>query len=100
MDLLSITASVLAISEVVGKIIFIYKNYIANTKNAPNNLRIILIKVGSIKYVFKTLELLLPKNNLGVYSTILQKLRDNNSTLKRYSWALKVFKELFPEQVE
>jgi len=100
MDPLSITASVLAISEVAGKIISVCKSYIASARDAPNDLRIILIEVGSVKCVLETLELLLPKDNLGAHSAILQKLGDDGSALEGCSRALKALEELFPEQVE
>jgi hypothetical protein len=62
MDPISTVASVIAPVQVVDRIISLCKAYITGVYNAPADLRAILIKVGSIKYILEVIELLgLPK---------------------------------------
>jgi hypothetical protein len=100
MDPLSITASVLAIIEVADKIISVCKSYISTVRDAPIDLRTILIEVGGVKCVLEALEVLLHAEDRDMNSTILQKLGDDGSALEGCNQALKALETLFPAQVE
>jgi hypothetical protein len=71
MDLLSITASVIAITQIADKIVSVCKGYINTVKDAPKDLRSIVIEVGSLKCVLEVLQLWLSGQN-GGHSEILK----------------------------
>ena len=58
MDPLSITASAIAILGLTEKIIAACKAYVLSVKDAPEDLRIILINLGGLKAVIETLDFL------------------------------------------
>jgi hypothetical protein len=57
MDPVSLTASVIAMIGLAKEIITVCTNYIQHVKDAPKDLRSILIEVGSVKCVLETLRL-------------------------------------------
>lgn len=59
MDPLSITASVIAVIGLAGKIISLCQGYVNTMKGAPSDLRTIMVETGSLKSVVRSLEFLL-----------------------------------------
>jgi hypothetical protein len=58
MDPLSAAASVIAVVQIADRIIDLCRAYITGVKDAPAELRAILIAVGSVKCVLEVIELL------------------------------------------
>jgi hypothetical protein len=96
MDPLSAAASVIAVVQIADRIIDLCKAYITGVKDAPVDLRAILIEVGSVKCVLEVIELLDSTGN-GVSTIhgveILEKLR---SPLEGCKEALNALEALFP----
>lgn len=57
MDPLSIAASTFAIVQIADRIITLCKVYISGVRDAPGELRLIIIEVGSVKCLLEALEL-------------------------------------------
>jgi hypothetical protein len=62
MDPLSLAAGVIAIIQFTDKIISVCKSYVTTTKDAPNDLQVIIVEAGSVKCV---LELVIPRSDNG-----------------------------------
>jgi hypothetical protein len=60
MDPLSITASVIAIIQISTKIVSICADYIRYVKDAPSDLRKIMLEAAAAKGIFEALSLLAP----------------------------------------
>jgi hypothetical protein len=58
MDPLSAASSVIAVVQIADRIIDLCRAYITGVKDAPAELRAILIEVGSVKCVLEVIELL------------------------------------------
>ena len=98
MDPLSAAASVIAVVQIADRIIDMCKAYIMGVKDAPADLRAILIEVGSVKCVLEVIELL--DTSGGAQSMvhgveILEKLRGPLVGCKE---ALNSLENLFPPQ--
>lgn len=98
MDPLSAAASVIAVVQIADRIIDMCKTYITGVKDAPADLRAILIEVGSVKCVLEVIELL--DTSCGGESLvhgveILEKLR---GPLEGCKEALDSLETLFPTQ--
>lgn len=92
MDPVSITASVIAIIQIAEKIVSVCKDYIATVKDAPSDLRTILIEVGSLKCVLEALELSVS----GELSDILQKLGSPDGPIEGCKQALALLERQLP----
>jgi hypothetical protein len=96
MDPLSVASSVIAVVQIADRVIDLCKVYITGVKDAPADLRTILIEVGSVKCVLEVIELLDPSGN-GVSTVgsveILEKLQGPVEGCKE---ALKALEALFP----
>jgi hypothetical protein len=60
MDPLSITSSVIAIIQISTKIVSVCSDYIRDVKDAPSDLRKVMLEVAAVKGIFEALGLLLP----------------------------------------
>lgn len=98
MDPLSTAASVIAVVQIADRIIDLCKAYITGVKDAPSELRAILIEVGSVKCVLEVIELLdTSGNKSGTCAVeILEKLQ---GPLEGCKEALKSLEALFPPQL-
>ena len=100
MDPLSLTASVIAIIQLADRIISVCKEYVTTVKDAPNDLRVIIIEAGSVKCVLELLELLIPRGDNDNISVILEKLRTSHGPIEGCKQALTALDSLFPVEVE
>jgi len=99
MDPLSITASTIAIIQIADKIISVCKDYIRTVKDAPSDLRTILIEVGSVKCVIEVLQLLVSEETDGS-SDILKKLKRDDGPVAGCKEALTVLENQLPKPQE
>jgi hypothetical protein len=90
MDPLSITASVITVVGLAGKIISLCNSYVSAIKEAPDDLCNILIEVGSVKCILETLQLRL------TLSPFMQSIEAVNGPLKGCETALVALLKLFP----
>ncbi|KAG4438280.1 hypothetical protein IFR05_006215 [Cadophora sp. M221] len=74
MDPLSIAASTFAIVQIADRIITLCKQYLSGVHDAPTELRIIAVELGSVKCVLEVLELPSPDGSSTI-QPILEKLR-------------------------
>ena len=74
MDPLSAFSSAIAVVQLADRIAELCKAYITGVKDAPADLRAILIEVGSLKCVLEVIELLDPSKGGSSHVTILAKL--------------------------
>jgi hypothetical protein len=95
MDVLTVTAGVIAIIQIADKIISTCKDYITTVKDAPRDLRAITIEVGSVKNVLELLELLLQGSDDNT-SDILEKLKGPSGPIDGCREALAALDSLFP----
>jgi hypothetical protein len=93
MDPLSAAASVIAVVQIADRIIDLCKAYITGVRDAPSDLRAILIEVGSVKCVLEVIELLNPPGEADSGVEILEKLQ---GPLGECREALKSLEALFP----
>jgi Fungal N-terminal domain of STAND proteins len=96
MDPLSVTAGVIAIVQIVDRITSTCRAYITAVKDAPRDLRTIVIEVESIKCILGILELLAHGND-GDTPAILEKLNGPNGPLAGCMGVLAALDSLFPE---
>ncbi|KAI9766841.1 MAG: hypothetical protein M1839_004764 [Geoglossum umbratile] len=96
MDPLSITASVIAIIQVADRIIAACRAYITTAKDAPRDLRAIVIEVESVKSVLGVLELLVLSDGDDA-PAILGKLKGTNGPLEGCMEALTALNSLLPK---
>jgi hypothetical protein len=94
MDPLSITANVVAVIQLSDKVIEVCKNYIRSVKSAPNDLRLILVEVGSLKCVLETLELLVSSDENADHSAVVGKLKSSDGPLHGCKHALSRLEQL------
>jgi hypothetical protein len=97
MDPLSAFASAIAVVQLVDRIAELCKAYITGVKDAPADLRAILIEVGSLKCVLEVIELLDPSKGGSSNVTILAKL---NSPLQGCRGALESLEAMLPTPSE
>ncbi|KAH9220714.1 hypothetical protein DL95DRAFT_519613 [Leptodontidium sp. 2 PMI_412] len=74
MDPLSIIASTFAIVQIADRIITLCKQYLSGVHDAPAELRLIAVEVGSVKCVLEVLELPSP-DGTSTIQPILEKLK-------------------------
>jgi hypothetical protein len=96
MDPLSITASVIAIIQVADRITAACRAYITTAKDAPRDLRAIVIEVESVKSVLGVLELLVLSGGDDA-PAILGKLKGTNGPLEGCMEALTALNSLLPK---
>jgi hypothetical protein len=95
MDPVSLTASFVAMVQIADSIMSICKGYITSVKDAPRDLRAIMIEVGSVKSVLEVFESLIEGHGHDV-SSILQKLKGSSGPLEGCREALAALESLFP----
>lgn len=91
MDPLSITSSIIAMIQISDRIVSACKHYITTAKDAPRDLRTIVIEVGSVKSVLEVLESLTQGH--GDASLILDSLKEPIQHCKE---SLAALDSLFP----
>lgn len=100
MDPLSITASIIAVTQLAGKIVSVCAKYVRNVKDAPNDLRIIMIEVGSVKGIAEALQHLVPHERDDDASAALRSLQSVHAPLEGCKQALTALDSLFPSEIE
>jgi NACHT domain len=98
MDPLSAAASVIAVVQTADRIIDLCKAYITGVKDAPAELRAILIEAGSVKCVLEVIELLDASGELDSDHHNLDILGKLQHPLEGCKAALKSLEALFPPQ--
>lgn len=96
MDPLSITASVIAVIGLAGKIISLCQGYVNTMKGAPSDLRTIMVETGSLKSVVTSLEFLLSSWGPGNMLHIVKSLEGPEGPLEASRKALVALEKLFP----
>jgi hypothetical protein len=97
MDPLSAFASAIAVVQLADRIAELCKAYITGVKDAPADLRAILIEVGSLKCVLEVIELLDPSKGGSSNFTTLARL---NSPIQGCREALESLEAMFPAPSE
>jgi hypothetical protein len=100
MDPLSAAASVIAMVQIADKIIDLCRAYTTGVKDAPAELRAILIEVRSVKCVLKVIELLDTSGEAETAFQGVEILEKLQGPLEGYKEALNSLKGLFPPQSE
>lgn len=96
MEPLSITASVIAVIGLAEKIISLCQVYVATVKDAPSDLRTIMVEAGSLKSVLTNLELFLSTWGTGNMLSIVKSLEGPEGPLEASRKALAALRKLFP----
>jgi Fungal N-terminal domain of STAND proteins len=96
MDPLSAVASVIAVLQISERIVSICKEYIAVIKDAPSDLRKILLEVGSIKSAFEVVEILASRDDDDEQRHLLSKLKGQDGPIEGCRRALAELEKLFP----
>jgi len=99
MDPLSITASAIAILGLTEKIIAACKAYVLTVKDAPEDLRIILINLGGLKAVIETLDFLFQSGADPSLTQGVQGLVGPDGPLEGCKKALTELRDLLPAPV-
>jgi hypothetical protein len=94
MDPLSITVSVIAILQLTGTIMSSCNAFISAVKDAPKDLRAIMIEIGSLQAIIRVLDL--PTLD-PAHSRLLESLRGHNGPLDGCKEALIVLSGLLKE---
>jgi hypothetical protein len=95
MDPVSLTASIIAMIQIADSTISICKRYITTVKDAPRDLRAVMIEVGSVKSVLEVLESLVQGGGHDA-PLILKKLHGSNGPIEGCREALAALDSLFP----
>jgi hypothetical protein len=96
MDPLSITASVIAILGLAEKIISSCRLYLSSIRDAPSDLRSILIEVSSLKSILDNLQFLATHGADGDHSQTTQDLNGPDGPIHGCWEALAKLENLFP----
>jgi hypothetical protein len=96
MDPLSITASIIAIVGLADKIISSCRSYLSTIRDAPSDLRSILIEVSSVKSVAENPEFPAIQGADGDLSRILQDLNGPDGPIHGCRAALMKLEKRFP----
>jgi hypothetical protein len=96
MDPLSIAAGVIAILGLAEKIISSCKSYLSSIRDAPSDLRSILIEVSSLKSILDNLQFLATHGADGDHSQTLQDLNGPDGPIHGCWEALAKLENLFP----
>src|SRR5439155_26534769 len=86
--------------QLAGKIVSVCAKYVRNIKDAPNDLRIVMIEVGSVKGTAEALQLLVPHGSDGDASAVLRSLQSVHAPLEGCKQALTALNSLFPSATE
>jgi hypothetical protein len=89
-------ASVIAFLQVADRVIGLCKHYIETIRDAPHDLRIILIEISALKAILENLDFLTSLDPHSV-SKAVRNLGDPNGTLAVCGQALGELEKLFPE---
>lgn len=100
MDPLSVTASVIAIIGLASKIISLCQGYVTTLKDAPSDLRNIMVEAGSLKSVITSLEFFLSTWGPGNMLNIVKSLEGPEGPLEASRKALVDLEKLFPSAAE
>lgn len=96
MDALSITASIIAIVGLAGKVVSSCRSYLSAIRDAPSDLRTILIEVSSLKNLVENLEFLTTDGADRDLSRTLQNLNSPDGPIHGCRAALANLEKLFP----
>lgn len=102
MDPLSIAASVIAVIGLADKIISLCQGYVATVKDAPSDLRTIMVEAGSLKSVVTSLEFFLSTCTWGTGNMlpIVKSLEGPEGPLEGSRNALMALEKLFPSAAD
>jgi hypothetical protein len=101
MDLLSIIASYIAIIQIADRLVSNCKGYVKSVKDTPNNIRIIIIEVGSVRCVLELIRDPVPEDgdDNNDMSFRLQNLRGEDGPVEGCKKALIALSSLDPDPV-
>lgn len=100
MDPLSIFASVITVIGLADKIITLCQGYVASMKDAPSNLRTIMVETASLKSVVTSLEFFLSTWGIGNMLHIVRSLEGPEGPLEASRKALVALEKLFPSAAD
>jgi len=98
MDPLSATGSVIACVQICSSILSACVHYIHAVKDAQNDLRNIMIEIGSLKCVLEVLNLVSSQGDGLEVSAIQQKFEGRDNPVHGCQRALVALQELFPKE--
>ena len=93
-EAIAIGASVIAIIQITDRIVGLCKFYIENVKDAPSDLRAILLETSTLKTIFENLKFLSACD--GSYSTMASSLSGADGPIEGCLQSVTELEELFP----
>jgi len=96
MDPLSVSASIIAILGLADKIIFVCRKYVSSVKDAPDDLRVLLIHLGNLRSVIENLDFLHEHGKNVSGSPIVQGLFAAHGPIEGCRKALADLEDLLP----
>lgn len=100
MEALGVVASVISVVQISERIISICKEYVAVIKDAPSDLRKILIEVGGVKSTFDVVQILASRDDVDEQLGLLQSLSAPNGPIEGCRRALVELEKLFPKSTD
>lgn len=100
MDPFSITAGVIAVIGLADKIISLCQVYVATFRDAPSDLRTIMVEAGSLKSVVTSLEFFLSTWGAGNMLNIVKSLEGPEGPLEASRKALLSLEKLIPSAAD
>lgn len=100
MDPFSITAGVIAVIGLADRIISLCQVYVATFRDAPNDLRTIMVEAGSLKSVVASLEFFLSTWGAGNMLNIVKSLEESEGPLEASRQALVSLEKLIPSAAD
>src|SRR5438034_6514515 len=97
MDPLSIAAGSIAVNQIADRIVSVCKDYISTVRDAPKDLRAIMIEVGGVKSALEVLQFLISQEGDDKASVILETFRSSEGPISGYRQALYGLDSLFPQ---
>ncbi|KAF2111651.1 hypothetical protein BDV96DRAFT_581488 [Lophiotrema nucula] len=94
---LAIAASVVAVIQIADRVVGVCKYYLGHVKDAPADLRAVLVEISSVKSLFENLQFL-SKCKQG-YSKAVSSLDGPDGPVERCRVAVKALEDLFPSDL-
>ena len=93
-EVIAVGASVIAIIQITDRIIGLCKFYIETARDAPSDLRVILLETSALKTIFENLQFLMACSS--EVSATVRSLAGHNGPLKGCSRSISELEKLFP----
>lgn len=99
MEPFSLAASVITVIQLSERVISLCKRYVTSMKDAPKDLRIIMMEAGSVKSVVSNLDFFMSTWATGDMLDILRGLEGPEGPIEGCRKALVALEKLFPSEV-